>query len=236
MTREFKIRSLATTLAVLLASQTLVERYSFALVHRAPASIANPIHSQEAELNNINLPHRQPAGNQRLWHFSPVRDFSRGLDASAIQPIGSLREMNSGDISMIIPASDLQPTSDGSKVAVKIIDHSLSNFFNSPAVRTSDLGRTAVRVEKHMESDIALGGGSPHSIQHNVKFAMRPTQTRAIIEYTGVTNAQLTYNAASSIVDLEVKERIAAFSTDFVYNHINMPSDTRNTVSLRWIW
>ena len=174
--------------------------------------------------------------HKRFYVFTLTTDYSKGLDFSVIQPIASLRDVNTDDIAKMIPVHELNSTSDGGLVASQIVDHSLSTWFNSEAVRKSDLGRSAHEVEQHMESDIAFGGNAPEETKHAFKFAMRPTQTRALIEYSGVTNAQLSYHVAQSKVDLEVREDVSALGTQVVYNHINKPGDNTDLLSMRWAW
>jgi hypothetical protein len=170
----------------------------------------------------------------RMIALAPVRDFSRGLDLTWIQPVESMRTVKSEDIARIIPR-DLTPTSDGGQIATRILDHSLSSFFNSPAVRNSDLGKTAHRVERTMEGQAAFGGKTQDSIRHVVKFQMRAFQTQALLEYEGLTNAHLCYQIAGSRMDFEVHEKVA-INTRLVYNHITQPGDTSDIVSLRWAW
>lgn len=161
-------------------------------------------------------------------------DFSRGMDLAIIQPVTSLRTVTNDDIARIIP-NDLNPTNDGGNVATQILDHSLSNFFNSDAVKRSDFGRTAHQVEKSMESEAGFGGNETGSIRHTFKFAMKAAQAKAQVEYSGLTNAQLSYQAAQGTTNLEIHEDLGA-ATKVVFNHINAPDDRRDTVSLRWNW
>lgn len=163
-------------------------------------------------------------------------DFSRGLNIAVIQPIESLNYTSTEDISKMIPAHDMVATSDGGRVASQIFDRSISSFFASPAVRNSDFGRNAHRVEKAMESNVAIGGGTADSVKHEFKFAMQPTQTRALVQYRGLANAQLSYQAAGSTMNFEVHERIEALDSNLVYAHTVKPGDATDTLNLRWVW
>jgi hypothetical protein len=177
-----------------------------------------------------------PRTSRTLSFYLSARDFSRGFDLALIKPIESTRTIRMEDVSKVIPFHEMRSSNDGGYVASQILDHSLSNFFNSPTVRNSDLGRTAHQVEKSMEGDVAFGGTEPESIKHAFKFAMRATQTRAQVEYTGLTNAQLTYNVFQARLNLEVREPMKALNTQVVYNHITQPGDQIDMVSLRWAW
>jgi hypothetical protein len=188
-----------------------------------------------ASIAHASIPSLSRSAPVQPKSFAISQDFSKGLDASLIHPMVSKRDYNSNDVAQVIP-NDLQATSDVGSVATQILDHSLNNFFNSPAVRNSDFGRSATHVEKSMEGNVAFGGETPHSIRHSFKFAMKATQAKALIEYTGVTNAQLSYSAASQKADLEVKEKLVALNTQVVYNHVAGPGDQTDMLSLRWVW
>ena len=181
------------------------------------------------------IPHALRTPVHRDYILKRSFDFSRGFDIMSIQRVESLRTTRSEDISRIIPAN-MTPTNDGGLIATQILDHSLSNWFNSEAVRTSSFGRTAHAVEKSMEGDVAFGGTQPESIKHQLKFSMRATQTRADIEYTGLTHAQLTYFIIQERTNVEVREQIDMIGTQLVYNHISSKDDTRQMVSVRWDW
>lgn len=163
-------------------------------------------------------------------------DYSRGLDYSVIHPIVPNALVTKDDVGLVIPVEDLKNESTSTGVERKIIDHSLSSFFNSPYMKSTEVGKTATKVEKNMQSNVSFGGDAPQAIHHNLKIEMKPTQSKACVEYTGLTNANLTYNVAASETNLEVKERLSLLKTQFVYNWQAKPSDTRNVVSMRWIW
>ncbi len=174
--------------------------------------------------------------NKRSLIFTRPLDFSKGLNVACIQPMVSLRNINADDIGQVIP-KDMSPTGDSGNVAFQILDHSLSNFFNSSAIRNSDLGRTASKVEKSMEGNVAFGSKKPNSTQHSVKFAMKAAQTKALVEYTGYTNAQVSYHVAQSKLDVEVREDVSALKTQVVYNHTDIQNAEKvDMFSLRWGW
>jgi hypothetical protein len=162
-------------------------------------------------------------------------DFSKGFNIATIRPMDSTRDVKAADIQKVIP-QDMQPSSSGGQVAAKILDRSVNSYFNSDAMRRTDIGRTATTVEKSMATDVSFGGQQPESIHHSVKFAIQPAQTQAKLSYTGVTNADLTYKATSSTANFEVREPVSILSTNLVFNHINSPSDRKDILSLRWVW
>lgn len=172
----------------------------------------------------------------RTWMvLTPVRNFSKGLNALAIQPVASLRTVTEADVEKIIPHRELAAGSSGALVATQILDHSLSSFFNSPEVRNSDFGKTAKEVEQSMEGEAAFGGEEKGSTRHVFKFAMRAAQAKAELEYSGLTNAQLSYIVSQSKMNLEVHEDLS-LGTKVVFNHIDSPGDRTDMLSVRWKW
>lgn len=167
--------------------------------------------------------------------FTPSKNFRKGLNANAIQPVESARLTKSEDVSRIIPAN-MAPTSNGGLVAGQILDHSFSNWFNSEEVKRSPFGKTAHKVEKSLTSEISIGGSRPKSIKHNLRFQMKAAQTQAQVEYTGLTTAQFTYYMIQDTSDIEVREPMKALNTSLVYNHTISHTDRRDVVSLRWTW
>ena len=181
------------------------------------------------------IPHALRSSLMTDFSFSrKTTDYSKGIDISIIRPV-EVPGMSSDDISKIIP-SNMSPTSNENLVATQILDHSLSNWFNSEAVRNSDFGRTAHHVEKSMEGDVSFGGIQPDSIKHQFRFQMKATQTQAQLGYTGLTTAQVTYYMLQDKTNFEVREPMKVLNTQVVYNHIVSHEETRKMVSLRWSW
>ncbi|MES2854744.1 MAG: hypothetical protein V4692_02720 [Bdellovibrionota bacterium] len=164
--------------------------------------------------------------------FTREPDFSRGMDASVIQPMSSMNDL---DMTKIMP-SDMDPRWNMTQASGRILDHSLSNFFNSDSVRNSSLGRSAHQIDQSMSGGVSMGGIEPDTITHEVKFQMRASQARAQLEYSGLTNAQLSYQAVDSKLDLEVREEVALIGTQVVYNHIAQNGDNTDMLSMRWAW
>ena len=153
-----------------------------------------------------------------------------GIDFSRIAQY-SPEAYSSQDVSMMIP-TNMAASSDTGHVASQIIDRSMQSLFNSEVFKTSDIGRTTHRVEKSIQQDVTIGGSSPHSIKHTFKFNMQAAQGKALIDYTGFTHAQLSYQASSQELNLEVYRHLTS-TMRIAYNHINSPTDQRDTVSLK---
>jgi len=181
------------------------------------------------------IPHALRSSLMREFAFAPSMDFSKGLDASAIRPVESSRVTRPEDVAQVIPAN-MAPTNDGSRVATQILDHSLTNWFNSEAVRSTSFGRGAHQLEKQLRTDVSFGGAKPEETKHNLRFQMKATQTQAQVAYSGITNAQLTYFVTQNKTDLELREQVPGLRTQLVVNHTVAPDDRRDTLSLRWSW
>lgn len=164
------------------------------------------------------------------------RDFTRGLDASSIQPIESRNITTSQDIARIIPCESLRDTNDGNSIAGKIAERSFRAIMNSDNVRNSGIARTAASVEEFGGGNVSIGSDEPNTIQHKIKFAMKPAQTQAQFQYNGLTNARLSYRASESKFDVEVREPMSMIATDVVLNHVSVPGDNREVLSLSWAW
>lgn len=165
-----------------------------------------------------------------LGLVSRVDDFSRGID---LRGVDRVREI-APDYSLIIPSS-LNPVSDIGGVSAQILDHSVTAFFNRSEIKNSFVGRAAETVEKKMKAEVAIGGEEPDSIQHNIKFQMKASETKASMEYRGLTNADLSYSIGSRKTNFEVFEKITDGS-NLVYTHSDEPSDRRDMLSLRMHW
>lgn len=161
---------------------------------------------------------------------SRADDFARGFDVRSVTPV----EEKGVDYSMILPAH-LAPVRDFGGVSAQILDHSVSSFFNQGPIKNSFVGRAAETVERKMKAEVAIGGDRPDSIQHNIKFQMKASETKASMEYRGLTNADLSYSIAARKTNLEVYEAIA-HDTNLVYTHSDEPQDRRDVLSLRLHW
>jgi hypothetical protein len=159
-----------------------------------------------------------------------ISDFSRGIDFRTIDRVETIGT----DYSLILPSS-LSPVTDGGQVAAQVLDHSVSSFFKQETIRNTAFGRAAVTVEEKMKAEVALGGDEPDSTQHNIKFQMKASQTKASMEYRGLTNADLSYSVAARSTDLEIFEPLSQDSK-LVYSHSNRPDEKRDMISLRLNW
>ncbi len=172
----------------------------------------------------------------RPMQFTPAeQDYSRGFDASIIQPVEPQNELSSADIQKIIP-TNLDSSLSAETIAGRIVDQSLKAALASEALKKSSLGHTVGSVQKSLQTNVTVANREPNSIKHEFKIAMEPAQSQARLRYSGIGNASLTYRALESKTDFEMREPIHFISTDIVYNHIDTPSEKRDTMSLHWAW
>lgn len=184
-------------------------------------------HAESVATGHLLLEENETA-LEKFGLVTDASDFSRGLDARAVDRI----ESKGVDFSKILPAS-LAPVTDGGDVAAQILDHSVSNFFKQEHIRNTSFGRAAKTVEETMKAEVDLGGGEePDSTQHNLKFQMKATQTKASMEYRGFTNADLSYSVTNRSTDLEIYEPIGE-SSRLVYHHSARPDEKRDVLSIR---
>ena len=170
-----------------------------------------------------------------FYSQAPGLDCSRGFDASTIEPVRPYNEVDSSDISKMIP-QDMQATSDGGQVAARIADRSMNSLMDSPLMKSSDIGRAAKSVEHSMQADMSVGGTEPDSVKHSFHFDVQAAQTKAQLKYEGITHANLTYQVSGQTLNFEVREPMKMMKTDLVYNHVDTWNDRRDTLSVRWIW
>lgn len=171
-----------------------------------------------------------PAPLQRFGLGNPANDFSRGLNIATVprvEPVGF-------NYAAILPPS-LAPATDSANVATQILDHSVSNLMKQETFRNSFVGKAATTVEETMRADVNFGGHEPESTKHNLKFQMKATDAKAKMEYTGLTNAEVSYSVAHRQVDVEVYEPLSTDSK-IVFSHSNKPSETQDMLSLRLNW
>lgn len=168
--------------------------------------------------------------DERFALSTRTDDFTKGVDGRQVTAIHEIAQ----DYSMIIPAS-LSPVSDAAGVSMQIVDHSITEFFNQASVKDSFVGRAAETVEKTMKAEVEIGGSEPESIKHNIKFQVKAAETKASMEYRGLTNCDVSYSVSSRKTDVEIFEELARGS-NLVFTHSDTPSDRRDLLSLRMHW
>lgn len=166
----------------------------------------------------------------RFGLTSRTGNFAKGVDNRGVVEVKELAR----DYSMILP-TNLAPVKDVSGVSMQIVDHTINAFFNQPEIKNTFVGRAAETVEKKLKTEVSLGGNEPDSVQHNIKFQLKASETKASMEYRGLTNCDLSYSVAAQKTNLEIFEPLSQRS-NLVFTHSDTPSDRRDVLSLRMNW
>ena len=156
---------------------------------------------------------------------------AKGADYSLIQPIASTPIFTSGDVSKWIP-QNMAPTNDQSAVATQLVTRGFSNMLASPEFQRSRVGHAAHSVQERMKGNVAFGDGANGGVKHEFKFQMQPAGAKALLDYTGFLNAQLSYQALNQQAAFEIFENVSK-QTRLVYDHTLATSDRRDTVGLK---
>lgn len=153
-----------------------------------------------------------------------------------VMPVGvsqEAEEITTQDVEKIIP-TDLQATSDMNRVAVRIADRSLQTWFNSPAVKSSVVGRTANNVQQKMAADVTVKADEPEATEHKFSMQLLALQAMAKVQYTGWLNAVFNYDAKAAESMVEFSEKV--FNKDLFVNHTSSPREDISTVGIKWGW
>jgi hypothetical protein len=163
---------------------------------------------------------------------SKILNISKEISPELLYTYQKLKaEQKPFDVSQVLP-SDLTPTNDSNLVFSKIADRSLSSFFNSEQLRATPIGRTATQVEQKMKQDISI---KANKIEHKFTFQIQAFQTIAKIDYRGLTNASLKYQASNSTMGLEVFDRLPRTKNkDLVISHVANNTERISSLSVRW--
>lgn len=108
-------------------------------------------------------------------------------------------EINTGNY---IPASEMpQYSSDGEKVATKILKHTVENWIESNDLDDVAVVRQAQAVTDGLSTDVKL---SESKDAGNFKFRLRPITGEAQIRYEGSFAANLSYDIPDSTTRLQI--------------------------------
>ena len=172
--------------------------------------------------------------------FPSYQNMGRGQDARSIQPVQPNIEITSADVGQVIPFQKMQglqttAVNPNAPVMTTIFGYSMGNYLQSPAVKQSRVGRTATTVQESMRTEASFGGSQPGATKHSLAVNLNPFETKAEMKYKGFTNASLTYTATDAKLNFEMYRDISK-QTKIVFNHTDTRSESKQMVSLRWIW
>jgi hypothetical protein len=160
------------------------------------------------------------------------RDDTTSIDLLSVQQVESLRTFDSEDVAFFIP-SNMSPSTDGNRVAGKILGHSLENFSKDENVKKSKVGRTAQRIDTGAQKSVKFGGDESGNHQQSVQFRMRTFQAKAQVDYEGPLNAQVSYQITEDKFLFEIYHKVSE-STRVAVNHEIKRGEAIEGLSLQW--
>jgi hypothetical protein len=137
-------------------------------------------------------------------------------------------------LSQAILPKAIDPNDSSRSVVGKIVDNSLTYWYNNSEFKNTSVGRAATQVEKKMRADVNLGTDT-NKIQHRLSFRVLAAQALAKLEYVGWFKASLNYDAKSAKTEAEVFENLPN-NKDLVVSHSVTGLENKSQLSLRWNW
>lgn len=155
------------------------------------------------------------------------------LSAQLVHDYQTLKSQEKSlDVAKFVPMN-LTPTENSGLVFSKIADHSMQSLMNSPEFKNTRFGQTASTVEHSLKQEVVFGGQEENGVKHKINFQVQAFQAAATIDYTGYTNARLTYQASTADLGLEVYKKLNS-KRDLVLSHNMRPDQRLSQVSVRW--
>ena len=133
----------------------------------------------------------------------------------------------------ILPTA-IDPEDSSRSVVSKIVDNSLSYWYNHSGFKETTVGRAAASVEKKMRADVDLGTDK-NKVEHKLSFKLLATQALAKLEYVGWFRAALNYDARAAKAEAEVFESLAP-DKDLIVSQSVTPEERKSQLALRWNW
>ena len=144
----------------------------------------------------------------------------------------SIKEFRKKVLPKSLTASDSSQT-----VVAKIIDNSLSYWWENSDLKNSSIGQTATKIEENLKAEVDLGvsGSESGRTDHKLSLKFLAMQALAKIQYIGWTKAEINYDAKAAKAEVEVLENISN-NKDLVISHSFTANGNKSQVSLRWNW
>ncbi|MCB0386020.1 MAG: hypothetical protein KDD43_11555 [Bdellovibrionales bacterium] len=155
------------------------------------------------------------------------------LDLTAIEMIRPKEELARIQTELYIP-TNIAASSDTTYVATRILTHSVGTFLESPELRKTSVGYAAYTLNESMNTQVSFRPEGSE-IKHNIRFQVKAAETLAAVKYEGYLNAKLAYRLDNSTLDFEMTKSIDP-ATTLVFNHSDVPGETKDLLSLRWVF
>jgi biopolymer transport protein ExbD len=123
----------------------------------------------------------------------------------------------------------------GQGVLSKMVDNSLSFWWENSPVKNTSLRQVADKVDKNLRTEVSFGQSADQKTEHKISVKVLAMQALAKIEYKGWVRAALNYDARAAKTEAELMENIAT-NKDLVVTHSITSIENKSQVSLRWNW
>lgn len=120
-------------------------------------------------------------------------------------------------------------------VVAKIIDNSLSYWWENSDFKKTSVGQVAEKIENNIKADINLSGNQNGKNEHKISFRVLAAQALAKLEYKGWFKGAIKYDAKKANAEAEVLENLSN-NKDLVITHTVTTSENKSQLSLRWNW
>lgn len=147
-----------------------------------------------------------------------------------LEPVSTVASV-SNKITNSLTAADSSRT-----VVSKIIDSSLSYWWETSGIRNTNVGQVVDNVQNKLRADVELGTSSDaNKTKHNLSFKLLAAQALAKIEYIGWVRAVLKYDAKTAQTEAEMIENLSN-NKDLVVSHSLSNAESKSQISFRWNW
>ncbi len=152
-----------------------------------------------------------------------------------ILPIDVSEPLLSAETTQKLLPQSVSADDSGGKVASKIIDNTVSYWWDTSPIRQTSVGRAAEKVEKNLKAEVDLGKSENSQTEHKISIKLLAMQALARLEYKGWVRAGVNYDARSAKTEAELLESLAA-NKDLVLSQSFTNIESKSQVSLRWNW
>ncbi len=161
-------------------------------------------------------PSREPSvSDELLASYRAIRSLDQPWDTDTYMP------------------KDLSKDMDSQQVVSKIADKSLQTLIDKSSFKESSIGRTATNLEKSMKQEVTIGQPDSTGKGHKIQFSVQAFESKAQVNYEGLTNASVIYQATQAKTIFAVSEKLSG-NRDLVLSHTTDASQQVSQVSIRW--
>ena len=143
--------------------------------------------------------------------------------------------ITSKDVAQFIPTDASVRNSSTSTMMYRIADKSFNVWFNSPAVKSSLLGRAVEETQEKLKTDVVVPASSSEGVTHKFSFRIEAFQALAKLEYTGWMKAAINYDAKAAATDVSFKEKLFS-DKELVLSHKGNKEQGLSMIGLAWQW